>query len=1610
MAIRKKATKINLATNYRYLINDSSPFSDDLFGIVHFPTRFTAGKNLFKLRIDSRNFVENSQIHVEILDSNGDPVYWEPLYYVEKDGTRVIAVYIYPETAPGLATVYVAGRVLQSAQDRISYNRDFNSPRHPDIPNAIWSRRIPIAPFASNDSEIIYTAQPTLTIKETVQAYLQPNDVFNVFTQISSSNATLTITPEPGSLNTSNVITAPATEGALSKNSPNFGKQFFDVSKVQASLQTTTNTQMASPVLTTLTGFSKLTTKNFTLTKNMEGGTLTVDNPTVTVPAFTGLNSNGKVIPTSQTSLEWSSNTSNIPTLQQLSGSYRFAISHVFNSSSARVALIGGFKNDSDNTNGPFSLLVGTGTPSSKVIGNVPRYTQKTNSIIRTIETATSFTASFVKPTEVVVTQNSSSFADIIIANTEPATGDVYRIKTLYKPSGFFGDFIDLGDTILEQQNILIDTGSLETNVAVGSSYEQFGTFEDLSEINTYWSASQVGTTLSASALTLGYNQGTLMGGAELITNWSGFNQYVASPGNATIFQIRPTYRPTVYAGSTYVVKFQCALPQDIDQYGTEEGYIDSMRLDVYVSGSQVAVDASQTDVRLSGDFNTDITIERTLNAPFNDGGPFGTRIGTIRANNTPKQTGAIKFEFKALQTGPIDLKFVTRAGSWIVGAIEVVADKQTGFTPNYVRIFKRIPTEHLKTPLTFKFQYYDFRSNKSDLETTTYGAVFNGGNVYIDGTNNLMTGSTYIGNTVGSGIEMAGVSSGYLRSVGYAGFTSASLGKGPGGFLMWSGSNNLTVGVDTYLGVGLELIASSASYFRYRTNPSEIIVQTDKFFFGSQNQYISGANGNIEISSSNFHLDANGNVVMQGTITATAGNIGGFVINSSSLASSNGNMFISGSPAIGGNDDPRYMFISSSRFNVKQNGDISGSQVLFTGGKVGGFLITSQVISGSNIVIDSVGTIRTANYIPDLQGWSISSTNNGFAEFENAKIRGTLSTAVFEKETVNAVGGQLYVANSTTLTSSAAFPDGTYPPTATTMSVENASGFVLNEILSLKKVSPTGFSTEYIRVMSASRNNPSSDTDLSGQLFVERAYGFGLSGNSASLGNSPGTAQAYSGSQVLVSTGVSGSGYIRINANPSDPATPYIDIVERTGSGVYDVDLKARLGDLSGLAGTPMVLGRTSPGFGLATDNVYLQGGIDAQFGNIGGFNIDSNAITGSGFYLRGGSTGSQFFISSSNFNVKANGDMTASNALFTGIALADVIRDKTITITAANSGSYLANFNAADASATPSYRVVMDGSLGGEITRRIRINCKLIRPIAEFAIPGIGAGERLDFILETQVATTKLLDVFIPVRLGVIPTTYDQITLPAGASITLTTGGVTGTELYTIAGTHHPFDHVFQRNITVGDWDTAGGQILLQASASIPGNPELKSPALLLDEATVFNNLRISPATVTSTTATIIGQRTLGNWDHMYGIYGGAANSHNEPLIALSSSFDQNDRRILLNGATQLATRIVTATGGSPDITLSISDSVIVCNHSSGTCTISITTPTDSDTGRIIRIINRQGGTVTLTGAIYIAGSGTPDTSRTTSTQYATIELFAPGSTTVAGWIVLNETGTWS
>ena len=265
---------------------------------------------------------------------------------------------------------------------------------------------------------------------------------------------------------------------------------------------------------------------------------------------------------------------------------------------------------------------------------------------------------------------------------------------------------------------------------------------------------------------------------------------------------------------------------------------------------------------------------------------------------------------------------------------------------------------------------------------------------------------------------------------------------------------------------------------------------------------------------------------------------------------------------------------------------------------QIASWSLSPTQITSENLILDSSGLIQTADFASGVQGWRITAANNGEAEFEKVTVRGTLATTVFEKESVNAVGGQLYVANSTIISQSAQLSTS-----ATTMSVANVGGFVADEIISAKKVSDTGFMTEYMKIESASRDNPTSDKDFSGKLYVVRGYSGSLPGtnDTGSLGDAAQSSQTYENGQVIVSTGKVGTGYIRLNANPNDSTTPYIDIVERTGSAIYDVDLKARLGDLSGLS-SGLLYGNTSPGFGLFTENVFLQGAITATTGSFTG------------------------------------------------------------------------------------------------------------------------------------------------------------------------------------------------------------------------------------------------------------------------------------------------------------------------------------------------------------------------------------------------------------------------
>jgi|14BtaG_2_1085337.scaffolds.fasta_scaffold08633_2 hypothetical protein len=568
----------------------------------------------------------------------------------------------------------------------------------------------------------------------------------------------------------------------------------------------------------------------------------------------------------------------------------------------------------------------------------------------------TNFTASYVQPSAVIPTERSQSFARIILNNLEPATGDVFAIRSAYKPGGAYGDYRDLGITNLEQVEQLI-TGSQTTaiNPIIGATDPSTGFFINTPDITNSWELSAHGAGIGTPSII--YDPTTLIGAAKISADTS--TPTVFSDTNAIIFKLKDDaaidnggHQPTLSQGTEYILKFNHYVSSS-----AFPGTIADHRADIYVSGALITTDI-QNDLNaqyMGSDFQ-----------PIN--GLFGTRVGTLSNltegyNVTTDQLYFDRdFVFRADESKPISLYFVIRGGEWQFSDISLKTNKQTGFNPNFTRIDLRVPSEHLNIPLSFKFEYLDYQYRAANYVTYVTNVTMSGNNTYIQGGNNLLTGSMYLSNELGSGMQMSGENSGFIRSVGYNGFTSASAGSGSG-FLMFSGSVLPSV-TDDYSdgGVGLELVQDSGSYFRFRTaGPNAgLEVVTDKFFLGNtNNQFISGSGGQLEISSSNFHLTADGNVTASNALfngVALAN-----IIRDKTVTVDSGNSSLYTSSAAGN---------TTLYFDGSQGGEQIRSMLIDTD-------ITDPI---NNMVAPAIGTAKIELIIEIGSGRTVQITDSAFS------------------------------------------------------------------------------------------------------------------------------------------------------------------------------------------------------------------------------------------------------------------------------------------------------------------------------------------------------------------------------------------------------------------------------------------------------------------------------------------------------------------------------------------------------------------------------------------------------------------------------------------------------
>ena len=802
---QKKVQKSGLDT-LLVEFTDNSATSPAFFDIVEFPKKFTAGKNLIKLRANPTNLVPESNIQFEILDSNGTPLYYEFVDYLEDDNSRVIAIYVYRDTPPGLGTVYFAARARNIPQlnqfdipsDGVSIN----------MPNIKWERSLPISPTSRNSTEIIFTSGslPEVNIRETIKPYYSQSYSIARLVTITGSNqvrmiglgsTTKAILPAPTVLGQSTFksTTGLGDFGALQVMQPD--------PKISKTQKTTTSTEPKLVQNNTIPVL-KVTSGDFRFSSSMEGGTIQVNRPILSTK-------NGNF---------------------SSSVSYKTAIVKVLSNKKARV---------SDQLNIEYKgTLFTTFKPSA-------------------------FTCSYIEPPTFHLTENSQSYADIRISNLKPISGDVYKVRSYMKPLGSAGNYQLIDETVLNKQDLLIFTASKFDDIHVGE-------FENTGSFKLYWHYDNI--TSDDAMVNIRNNDGVSAGTAAAIdfrTDTLQDSIRIYSAGDS--LTAKGQYIPIELSGSEQYIDFYKDNNYNLQLDAAVSASVPFMPQDTL---SDRHTPAGWIDVYMSG-------------SAFTDPPPYG--VDRIKSEHLGKYIGSIFgedqkrfdnliFDFTADRTGNGTPIFVIRGGQWYLADIHVYSDIGAGYSPEYQRLVIPVPTLAINEEQQFKFQYYDFEGNQADYTTEVFGAIFDGSNVFIDGNTNRITGELFIGsdntkkiplmaepakqktsNYKDKGMKISGTDSAVVQSSNYIGFASASASTGPAGFLMWSGSV-LPSAPDNYAGVGIEAIASSESYFRFRTNPSQLDIRTSKFFLGSSDVYISGSGNEIEISSSYFHLQRGGNLI----------------------------------------------------------------------------------------------------------------------------------------------------------------------------------------------------------------------------------------------------------------------------------------------------------------------------------------------------------------------------------------------------------------------------------------------------------------------------------------------------------------------------------------------------------------------------------------------------------------------------------------------------------------------------------------------------------------------------------------------------------------------------
>lgn len=372
---------------------------------------------------------------------------------------------------------------------------------------------------------------------------------------------------------------------------------------------------------------------------------------------------------------------------------------------------------------------------------------------------------------------NSQSFASVTLKNIDPIVGKVHSIKTYMKSHGY-ADFQAVSEEILQERDLLI-------NVSSALAYDPMGDFKSQAIVDNFWASSSVN---QPSHTPYCKHDDSQMISSMLIsgsTGLTGSTNYPSAPlATDPFIKVVTKTGVDIYKDNEYQVKFKVVAESDTPTQ------VSSSLVDIYISGSNIG----STDERNLGHKLITLETENTApnlvtnvsqflnisnlvlsSAPVNVPAMFGLagatpglspsiQIPAGFTSNTaqminPNITSGIDERLLELVYTPqldttAHLVFAVTRGKWHFSNVELEGANDYGFTPNHTFLEFPIQTPQADDVLDFKFEFYNTLGEIANITLTTQSLDFVGSNLFIDGDNNVLTGTV----TIGGGIILQGV------------------------------------------------------------------------------------------------------------------------------------------------------------------------------------------------------------------------------------------------------------------------------------------------------------------------------------------------------------------------------------------------------------------------------------------------------------------------------------------------------------------------------------------------------------------------------------------------------------------------------------------------------------------------------------------------------------------------------------------------------------------------------------------------------------------------------------------------------------------------------------